>query len=955
MATLKIISNKDCKLYIDQEFVCDMSANKLVKHAIDTGIYLIDVIANDESLLTNSESFDLEIVESEQQILKRITFASAKEPVVSKEKENEEDFSNNPNLIFYNGFARVSKNNKYGFIDRSYKWVIDPQFDEAETLRNGYSLVCKSFDGKMKLTLLDSQCKLTLGMWFDEILYKSIETFVVRRQDELFRVDIQKMIYTDVWHLEGQVFNNKPIPVSITDGVSKRYGYINNEGSTVLPFIYDYVSDFSDSGWAEVERYGIRRFINLDGDINVLNTLEDIEVNTKQFYILKLRKNYDWEEPYEWCGSLEYPDKEDLFLGGVYRFPIRKNGKWGYACLKEERYNGPNTIKMMIDCNYEQFLSGSKFGYVIAKKGEYLEVVNLIGAKYARGEKEGQYVYGAMGEILFKMKCQEMYPINIMDHEWIDYGGDGRYENKYSFTNVVVKISGQYGIYQKNGLIISPCIYDDIYIQEQGKSPSKDFVGNKYTKTALIIEKNQLKGLISDEGKVLMPISSKDLCKIGQFWRVMNHQGYYQLFNANNQRILAEEFDEVDYCNSDYFICKNGKWGCYNGEGVLVVNTIYDKLKHIKLRNNGFGYDLAYTVYLNNKVGLLSIKGNTVIPCLYDEIEPLNDIEGRQLLHYLVTKNGKISFWSEAGEQETDFVYDNCKFIDSDYSDDNDNYKYWNLLLVSKGGKSALMKDDLSCLTDFIMEECEIIWKRRLGKIIISKANNLWGCIDIKGTPLVDFEYDDLHVLPVDNLLVMVKKQGKTGVVACWDYYSNVDYYDLDCVYDDLTPLYQCNQVNAYVGVYNGVRELIDRLGDTLIFDYDYDDATVYYNGNTVVGSSVKSNKSWGFVDCEGKIVVPCKFDSILPCIVDEEIVAFIIAIEGKFGAITPKLDVIVNCIYNKIVFEKTNKNKFLILTQLKQGQEVHAKAMLLGSLEEINLKSIRIYDCIKELEKLGY
>lgn len=26
MATLKIISNKDCKLYIDQEFVCDMSA-----------------------------------------------------------------------------------------------------------------------------------------------------------------------------------------------------------------------------------------------------------------------------------------------------------------------------------------------------------------------------------------------------------------------------------------------------------------------------------------------------------------------------------------------------------------------------------------------------------------------------------------------------------------------------------------------------------------------------------------------------------------------------------------------------------------------------------------------------------------------------------------------------------------------------------------------------------------
>ena len=90
MATLKIISNKDCKLYIDQEFVCEMLANKLVKHAIDTGIYLIDVIANDESLLTNSESFDLEIIEPGQQILKRITFASAEKTIVSKDEENKE-------------------------------------------------------------------------------------------------------------------------------------------------------------------------------------------------------------------------------------------------------------------------------------------------------------------------------------------------------------------------------------------------------------------------------------------------------------------------------------------------------------------------------------------------------------------------------------------------------------------------------------------------------------------------------------------------------------------------------------------------------------------------------------------------------------------------------------------------------------------------------------------------
>ena len=74
MATLKIIADKSCKLFIDQEFVCDLTANKLVKHEIEPGIYLVDVIANEELQSAIRESFDLEISEPKQQILKRIVF-----------------------------------------------------------------------------------------------------------------------------------------------------------------------------------------------------------------------------------------------------------------------------------------------------------------------------------------------------------------------------------------------------------------------------------------------------------------------------------------------------------------------------------------------------------------------------------------------------------------------------------------------------------------------------------------------------------------------------------------------------------------------------------------------------------------------------------------------------------------------------------------------------------------
>ena len=114
MATLKILADKSCKLYIDQEFVCDLTANKLIKHEIDPGIYLVDVIANEE-LQSANKTFDLEIIEPKQQILKRIVFASsANEQIANKDKDYpNDDFSNNPDLFFFNGYARVQKNGKY--------------------------------------------------------------------------------------------------------------------------------------------------------------------------------------------------------------------------------------------------------------------------------------------------------------------------------------------------------------------------------------------------------------------------------------------------------------------------------------------------------------------------------------------------------------------------------------------------------------------------------------------------------------------------------------------------------------------------------------------------------------------------------------------------------------------------------------------------------------------------
>ena len=42
MAIVKFISESDCQLFIDMEYVCDIYANKMHKISLDAGSYLVE-------------------------------------------------------------------------------------------------------------------------------------------------------------------------------------------------------------------------------------------------------------------------------------------------------------------------------------------------------------------------------------------------------------------------------------------------------------------------------------------------------------------------------------------------------------------------------------------------------------------------------------------------------------------------------------------------------------------------------------------------------------------------------------------------------------------------------------------------------------------------------------------------------------------------------------------------
>lgn len=148
MAALKIICNLSSKLYVDQEFVSELQADKLFKMELSSGAYLVDVVSiiDDEIL----DSFDLILENDDQQVLKRIDLVEKER--LSKRYELKSEVMRKSNMIFddleviekyidigdygpgyyVDAYYKIKKNNKYGMLDKTGKLILDIKYDEIK-------------------------------------------------------------------------------------------------------------------------------------------------------------------------------------------------------------------------------------------------------------------------------------------------------------------------------------------------------------------------------------------------------------------------------------------------------------------------------------------------------------------------------------------------------------------------------------------------------------------------------------------------------------------------------------------------------------------------------------------------------------------------------------------------------------------------------------------------------
>jgi len=324
MAIVKFVTDENCQVFIDMEYVGNVFVGKMLKTSLDIGSYLVEVKYPDGKSIGK---YTLVVNPHDTQLLENIS-----------EKFNGIDTAinihkNDSSLRFYHQRAIFCYKGNYGYIDNQYKIAIEPIYSFVENFVNGLALVKKIFPDGEKATVIDINGNICLNRWYDYI--GGGEKTVLLKSEEIFFV-LSKDNYSIINQYLDAKYDGKGalIPVHQHIGVDDMYGFIDQTGTEIIPLIYDYASNFSANNLATVKRFGEYNKVDLNGNLYRYGIHS---YNSEQ----KKRKKIENGEPVDTNPTnKEFLSKDESLYRGfpsryVNRYPVKKGFYWGFNSDEE--------------------------------------------------------------------------------------------------------------------------------------------------------------------------------------------------------------------------------------------------------------------------------------------------------------------------------------------------------------------------------------------------------------------------------------------------------------------------------------------------------------------------------------------------------------------------------------------------------------------------------------------
>lgn len=485
---------------------------------------------------------------------------------------------------YHQGFARIKKDQVFGFLNYCGDEVIPCQYEKAEPFNDGKALV-KKFDwyfvdvyGNESDALENIVDVKALKLGISIAKFKNGKQALIDNNYDLSKKTISE------FYDEITTFNNELFRVRI----GKTFGLIKIDGTTKIDAIYNNISATTNQGkWMIIEQAKKVGLMDSEGNIKMKPSFESIMNITLD---PSIGSNANIGIAKDEVG-IRLIDFKDLKTSKAYS-SIGEFNKYGLAPIKDGKYVGfINTeLKVVIETAYSILGTFNQYGLVSACKMN------------ANGTNKCGYI---------RYDGSEIVPINF--DEVANFNKFGLVVVKENAKNCSIP-SGSCRvdmIYDKNGSLVI------------GKTNEVAPVGIKYITTDTIFNGN------FNVVKTLNPLKDGDDMPLE-----------YNLVDRNSfRRVTQQSYASIRKYDSNLLfpVLKDAKWGLIDTSGKVIAKPAY---KDIMISTEGL-YGVKFD---NNKYGFIDKKGKVQIAFDYDEVRPFSN--GLSIVSKGVNKLGVINHFN---------------------------------------------------------------------------------------------------------------------------------------------------------------------------------------------------------------------------------------------------------------------------------------------------------------------
>lgn len=478
------------------------------------------------------------------------------------------------------------------------------------------------------------------------------------------------------------------------------------------------------------------------------------------------------------------------------------------------------------------------------------------------------------------------------------------------------------------------------------------------------LESTQKFGVIDNNGNVIIqeqyddvqiPNPSKDvfICISGEDVKVFNSSAeqIYTEFGKISTLRLKNTASDLVYEKSVLKYEQNGKYGLMGIDGKKLTEPVYDEIDTLQYKEG------ELLVKQNDKYGVINQKGYSIVDISYDEIKAdgFYDQESKYRYDGYIVANKtdegyRYGYVAYDGEKLLDILYNDLERI-SDIGGKDEPY-----LLVAENGRYGIIKKQ----TQLISNEYQSIYFDNSNDIFVVQKGKQYGIINFSGKQIIECKFVQIDI---KGKFIYVTKDDNS--IEVYDANGNLTNMSNDVTllsvpgHDDYTIMIQTTDQNTTYQICKNETPVTQE-------EYQY----ISYLENDLFIAS-KSGGNLGIININGEAKTEFKYSSI-QIIVNTELIQMVntdnitIDIADKTGKVITQIEN--PTITNEGEFIKlsnSNENKYISL----DGKEISNKDAypnnLLFSITQNgkwgfedkngNVKVEAIYDKVTEFNKYGF